>query len=464
MEILRRTPWSRIREQNSVYKEFLETVGNGKPTGGVLKETIAVSATIWISVEILHHQIRLRILSCSRMSENHRESEVPVAECLDGLARITLEELAITHFVKNGTLQNACSARPTVLVGWGKVLIRTSSGWWTADKKVSQEWWQKCCDYVEKGKLARKRMNVPIDRGNLGREAIRNWNKIHLNVNLLMHGSWVAFFRTWRCWSQFSGRAPACRSRSNVWNSQRLWTSHQNSRPKSFARIYSRNFMSVAPTPQNLRIGLRRRQSGKSKVPTKQRGSWPKVCWNFRSMKEQHSSHLRKMGGCLHERWNLRKENLLSTLERQCTWSAKKDLSNAEMDTLTKLCSPKTITTANGEVQTHEEAIVYVKELDIFLTLKVLDNTPAVLSLGKLCDENECSFEWISGQKPHLSKKVFEHNGTRKTSFLSWFQACQVLPLHLHQLYGHLRNGRLSSQFFSWSFFRASLQRDVRIW
>ena len=28
---------------------------------------------------------------------------VPVVECRDGLARITLEELAITHFVKNGT-------------------------------------------------------------------------------------------------------------------------------------------------------------------------------------------------------------------------------------------------------------------------------------------------------------------------------------------------------------------------
>ena len=30
----------------------------------------------------------------------------------------------------------------------------------------------------------------------------------------------------------------------------------------------------------------------------------------------------------------------------------------------------------------------YVKELDIFLTMKVFDNTPAVLSQGKLCDEN----------------------------------------------------------------------------
>ena len=59
------------------------------------------------------------------MSENHREpevaeEEVPVVERLDGLARITLEELAITHFVKGGTLQNACSTRPRVVVGLGK--------------------------------------------------------------------------------------------------------------------------------------------------------------------------------------------------------------------------------------------------------------------------------------------------------------------------------------------------------
>ena len=60
--------------------------------------------------------------------------------------------------------------------------------------------------------------------------------------------------------------------------------------------------------------------------------------------------------------------------------------------------------TANGEVQTHEEATVYVKELDLLLTMKVLDNTPVVLSLGKLCDENGYSYEWINGQKPHLIK------------------------------------------------------------
>ena len=83
---------------------------------------------------------------------------------------------------------------------------------------------------------------------------------------------------------------------------------------------------------------------------------------------------------------------------------SRKDMSDAGMDTLTKSCSPTTVITANGEVQTHEEATVYVKELDMFLTMKVLDNTPAVLSLGKLCDENGYSYEWINGQKPHLIK------------------------------------------------------------
>ena len=118
---------------------------------------------------------------------------------------------------------------------------------------------------------------------------------------------------------------------------------------------------------------------------------------------------------------------------------SKKDLSNAEMDTFTKSCSPTIVITANGEVQTHEEAIVYVKELGIFLTKKVLENTPAVLSLGKLCDENGYSYEWINGQKPHLIKDgIWIICNTERTSFQSWFLACQVLPRHLHQLHGHL--------------------------
>ena len=83
---------------------------------------------------------------------------------------------------------------------------------------------------------------------------------------------------------------------------------------------------------------------------------------------------------------------------------SKKDLNDSEMGTLTKSCCLTIVITANGEVQTHEEATVYVEELVIFLTMIVLENTPAVLSLGKLCDENGYSYEWINGRKPHLLK------------------------------------------------------------
>ena len=36
--------------------------------------------------------------------------------------------------------------------------------------------------------------------------------------------------------------------------------------------------------------------------------------------------------------------------------------------------------------------------------MKVLEDTPAVLSLGKFCDEHGYSYEWMNGQKPHLIK------------------------------------------------------------
>ena len=75
---------------------------------------------------------------------------------------------------------------------------------------------------------------------------------------------------------------------------------------------------------------------------------------------------------------------------------SKKDLSDAEMDTLTTSRSSTTVLSANGEVQTHEEATVHVKELGIFLTMKVLENTP---------DENGYSYEWIYGQKTNLIQK-----------------------------------------------------------
>ena len=41
-----------------------------------------------------------------------------------------------------------------------------------------------------------------------------------------------------------------------------------------------------------------------------------------------------------------------------------------------------------GEVQSNEEATVYVQEIDLFVTGKLLEDTPAVLSMGKLCEDH----------------------------------------------------------------------------
>ena len=37
--------------------------------------------------------------------------------------------------------------------------------------------------------------------------------------------------------------------------------------------------------------------------------------------------------------------------------------------------------------------------------MQLLEEVPAVLSLGKLCENHGYSFEWVSGQKPRLTKE-----------------------------------------------------------
>ena len=83
---------------------------------------------------------------------------------------------------------------------------------------------------------------------------------------------------------------------------------------------------------------------------------------------------------------------------------SKRDQNSAELETMRTSRSPTTVMTANGEVQTREEATVYVKALDLLVTVMLLEETPAVLSLGKLCEDHGYAYHWTSGQKPHLTE------------------------------------------------------------
>ena len=80
----------------------------------------------------------------------------------------------------------------------------------------------------------------------------------------------------------------------------------------------------------------------------------------------------------------------------------RKDLNPAELDTIRVSTTPTTIIRVNGKVQTNEEATVYV--YDLIYSVQILEDTPTVLSLGKLCEDHGYSFEWTSGHKPHLIK------------------------------------------------------------
>ena len=80
---------------------------------------------------------------------------------------------------------------------------------------------------------------------------------------------------------------------------------------------------------------------------------------------------------------------------------SKKVLSSDELDTLRGSRTLTVVLTPDGEVRTHEEVQVFVHNLILFVTVQL----PAVLSLGKLCEDHGYSNEWVSGQKPRLTKE-----------------------------------------------------------
>ena len=144
----------------------------------------------------------------SSMQQNERKSSrtrspevrAPVVECLDGLARMTSKELAITHFVKSGTLQNACSTRPRVVVGLVQSAHTHTVRLMNSQTKRSKKNDDKSAvamlkkgDWHERGPVTDQ---CTIDQGNPIRGVIKSWDEDHLNVDHLMHDTWVAYFKT----------------------------------------------------------------------------------------------------------------------------------------------------------------------------------------------------------------------------------------------------------------------------
>ena len=103
-----------------------------------------------------------------------------------------------------------------------------------------------------------------------------------------------------------------------------------------------------------------------------------------------------------HPQETQRKESLWSIAEH--AHGQQERPQQSRIGDLENIENPTMVMTANVEMLAKEEATVYVRELDLFVTVMLVENTPAVLSLEKLCEEFGYSYHWISGQKPHLIK------------------------------------------------------------
>ena len=112
-----------------------------------------------------------------------------MVERLDGLARTTSEELAIIHIVKNGTLQNACSTRPRVVVGLGKSahshIVRLMNSQQKGLKRMMTK-----VQWLHSRKVIGKKedllpTNFAIDRRNLIRGVIRSWDKKIISTSII---------------------------------------------------------------------------------------------------------------------------------------------------------------------------------------------------------------------------------------------------------------------------------------
>ena len=100
----------------------------------------------------------------------------------------------------------------------------------------------------------------------------------------------------------------------------------------------------------------------------------------------------------------------------------KKDLNSAELETMRISRNPTTVMTANGEVQIREEATENVKELDLFVTVMLLEETPAVLTLGKLFEDH--GYTYIVDQR----SKTTTHRKKARTLVAIYQNVPLVVP------------------------------------
>ena len=186
---------------------------------------------------------------------------------------------------------------------------------------------------------------------------------------------WVAYSKIQsRNRGRFYGRA------QNLWD-QIAACASQKAR---YTRVHRKELLRSAELKNaivrpNSRMEHRKKPCNKNDSPSEKHGIWRKMSTSSMTRTRPCSSHLQKFGHYGHHlRRNLRRELAVDSGASMRTLS-RKDLNLAKLETVRVSRNLTAVTTANGEVQTSEEAEVFVHNLDLFVTVQILGTTPAVL-------------------------------------------------------------------------------------
>ena len=312
-----------------------------------------------ISVEKLHHQIRLRILSCSRVSENHREpevpeEEVPVVERLDGLARITSKELAITQLVKSGTLHahRQVDEQPTKRSkknGDTSAVAILKKGDWQERESVTDQ----CLDRPGKpGKnsdeklghnSSKRRLSDTRQLGCVFQDMTPPKSILRKSKDMKKPIQRVKFTKAIARYTNIRDQNPSLGY---------ICPGEPHERSPNAPKFENRSLEETEWQEQSAREAAWKLAKSVLKLREHERATFfspsENRCLPASTLKPEEREFVVDSGASMH-------------------MISKKDLNDAEMDTLTKSCSPTIVITANGEVQTHEEAICVCQRIGYIL-------------------------------------------------------------------------------------------------
>ena len=195
-----------------------------------------------------------------------------MVECLDGLARITSEELATTHFVKGGTLQNACSTKTRMVPVLGRSahthivrLVNSRQRSKKNDDKSAVALLKKG-DWKERESVTDRYHDRPGKPRNRSDKKLGHNSSKRQSFDARQLGCVYQDMTPPKSILRKSTDMPKPIQRVKFTKAIRVTLKFETNilRSDKFAQVH---LMSVAPTLQNLRIGLRRRQSARARCP-----------------------------------------------------------------------------------------------------------------------------------------------------------------------------------------------------